>query len=437
VKRYLARLPGYTNWEKISSTATFRHSLVTFIGTVINGGLGAAFYIVVARFLGPSTYGLLSVSLVTLTLVSDIGDLGTSTGLVRFVGKYVYSEPGKAYRFLKLGLKIKLFVGLFIMILGWIFAPYIAGVIFSKVELTTPLRIAFIGSAGYLLFTFATSVLQALQRFWAWSGLQIASNGLRLILVILIFYLGFLGVNSALILNTVLAYLGFLVSILLLLPKGFIKVNNENSVAKELFHYNKWVTLFAAVSAIGARLDTFISARLLTAVEIGIYAAASQLVQIVPQIVVAISTVVAPRMAGMGDIKALLSYMKKVQIMVLGLAFLGLASIPVVIYIIPLLYGNAYLESIPAFIILLIGMLAFTISIPVHNSIFYYFSYPKFFFFLSVAHLLLVAILGFTFIPIYGVIGAALTFSIGQIFNFIVPTIWFLRKIHHPQITIQ
>jgi len=301
--------------RNIIATSTFRQSSITFIGTVINGALGAAFYIVVARFLGPSLYGILSISLVTLTLVSDIGDLGTNTGLVRFVAKYINSDLDKAYRFLKLGLKVKLFLGFMIIILGWVLAPVIANNIFFKIELTTPLRIAFIGSAGYLLFTFATSVLQALQKFWAWSGLQIASNGLRLILILLIFYFSLLGVNSTLILNTVLAYLGFLVGLLLLLPNKFLKVNKETSVAKELFHYNKWVTLFSIASAFGARLDTFISARLLTSTEVGIYAAASQLVQIVPQIVVAISTVVAPKMAGMKNLKELITYMKKVQIM--------------------------------------------------------------------------------------------------------------------------
>ena len=420
--------------RNIIATSTFRQSSITFIGTVINGALGAAFYIVVARFLGPSLYGILSISLVTLTLVSDIGDLGTNTGLVRFVAKYINSDLDKAYRFLKLGLKVKLFLGFMIIILGWVLAPVIANNIFFKIELTTPLRIAFIGSAGYLLFTFATSVLQALQKFWAWSGLQIASNGLRLILILLIFYFSLLGVNSTLILNTVLAYLGFLVGLLLLLPNKFLKVNKETSVAKELFHYNKWVTLFSIASAFGARLDTFISARLLTSTEVGIYAAASQLVQIVPQIVVAISTVVAPKMAGMKNLKELITYMKKVQIMVIGLACLGLISIPVVIYIIPLLYGNAYLGSVPVFIILLIGMLAFTISIPVHNSIFYYFSYPKFFFYLSAVHLTLVFILGVTLISAYGVIGAAITFSLGQLFNFIVPLIWVLRRINQSKV---
>ena len=96
--------------KSIFATATFRQSGITFTGTLINGVLGAVFYILVARFLGPASYGLLAVTITVLTLVADIGDLGTDTGLVRFVGKFINTDKLKAYRFLKLGLKVKLLV---------------------------------------------------------------------------------------------------------------------------------------------------------------------------------------------------------------------------------------------------------------------------------------------------------------------------------------
>jgi len=65
-------IPGI---KSIFATATFKQSGITFSGTIVNGVLGAAFYILVARFLGPSSYGLLAVTIASLTLVSDIGDM--------------------------------------------------------------------------------------------------------------------------------------------------------------------------------------------------------------------------------------------------------------------------------------------------------------------------------------------------------------------------
>src|SRR3989344_4688058 len=94
--------------KSILKTATFRQSSITFTGTVLNGFLGALFYIILARYLGPSDFGLITIALTTLVLIADIADIGTNTGLIRFVSSNLANDKNKAYRFLKLSLEIKL-----------------------------------------------------------------------------------------------------------------------------------------------------------------------------------------------------------------------------------------------------------------------------------------------------------------------------------------
>lgn len=414
--------------KSILATATLKQSTITFFGTVLNGALGAVFYIFVARFLGPAAFGLMSVAIAAMTLVADIGDFGTDTGLVNFIPKYFKKDKEKAYRFLKFGLELKIVVGLVVLFLGIILAPVIAQTLFAKPELTIPLRISFVGVMGVLVFSFITHSLQAFQRFWAWSGIQIIMNALRVLVIFAFLYFALFNLNNVLFLYITIPFLGFIVGLWLLREK-FLKVKKETSIAKEFFRYNKWVAAFTIVAAFSSRLDTFISARLLSAAEVGYYSAANQLVKIVPHIVTALGTVIAPKMAEMGGIKGLVTYLKKTQLMVLGLAFLGILSIPVVIFLIPILYGQAYLASVPVFVVLLLAMLVFLISVPVHMTVFYYFSYPKLFFWISLGHLAIIAGLGWNLISIYGAIGAAVTVLIGSIFNFIIPAIWVLRKI--------
>lgn len=414
--------------KSILGTATLRQSGVTFFGTILNGALGAVFYILTARFLGPAAFGLMSVAVASLTLVADIGDLGTDTGLVNFVARYFKKEPTKAKRFLKLGLKVKFFVWLLVLLIGVLLAPFLAETVFTKPELALPLKIAFIGVGFLLFFSFITHALQAFQRFWSWSGIQVGANALRVLIIFGLLSLGILNLENTLWVYITMPLIGFLVGLVLISP-DFLKVKKETSVAKEFFHYNKWVAAFTLAAAFGARLDTFISARLLDTTQLGIYSAANQLVKIVPQIVVALGTVIAPKMAAMGSMKDFVSYLKKTQVMVFVLAFLGILSIPIVLYLIPILFGNQYLASGPIFIVLLFAMLVFLISVPVHMSIFYYFSYPKLFFWLSSVHLLIIAALGWKLISVYGVMGAAFTVLVGQIFNFVVPTYWVLRKV--------
>ncbi|MBU0569762.1 oligosaccharide flippase family protein [Patescibacteria group bacterium] len=428
MKKVIRKIPGFYLFERVFATVTFRQSTITFIGTFVNGLLGAVFYILVARFLGPANFGLLSVSIAALTLVADIGDLGTDTGLVNFVSKYIKKKPKKAKRFLKLGLKIKLAVSILVLVFGFFLAPYFAQIVFAKPDLVLPLKIASFGVGTFLLFSFVTHSLQASQKFWSWSLIQVGSNALRVILVFLLFYFGLVGIESTLLVYSIIPLVGFFAGIVILKP-DLLKVKNEFSVAKEFFKYNKWVATFTLLAAISSRLDTFISARLLTASDVGIYSAANQVVMIVPQIVTAVGTVIAPKMAEMGRVSEFVKYLKKSQLMVAGIAVLGLFSIPLVSYLIPILFGVEYVASIPLFIVLLFAMLVFLISVPIHMSVFYYFSYPKLFFWLAIMHFAIIAGVGWNLISIYGAMGAAMTVLVGQIVNFLVPAVWVLRKI--------
>lgn len=411
----------------IVKTKTIKDSAISFSGTFVNGLLGLVFYVLMARYLGPYFFGIFSVSVATLTLITSISDLGTDTGLVRFVGKYIRPDKERALRFLKLGLKVKLAAWLVVLILGWLLAPFVSANILAKSELLIPIRLALIGVGGALLFSFATHAVQAVQRFWVWSGLNVGGNLIRLLSVIFLISLTQLHLISGLIVYIAVPFLGFLAG-LFFIP-SFFKVKNEFEVSKEFFKYNKWVALFVLIAAVSSRLDTYISTRLISLSEVGIYSVAIQLAGIVPQVVFALASVVAPKLAGFNsDIKAK-NYLKKLQVFTLGLALVGLiAGIPLSRIVIPLFYGNQYLGSVAPFTILLVAQAIFLISVPVHTAVFYYFGYPKLFFFIALGHLAIIAGLGVYLIGLYGYIGAAITVLVGSVFNFIVPAVWVVQK---------
>lgn len=413
--------------REITGTATFRQSSFVSVATVINGFLGLLFYVITPRFLGPSLFGIFSIAVAVGTAVADISDFGINTGIVRFVGKYS-REPNTANKYLKISLEIKALVSLAVFIVGFLVSEFLAVRVFGKPELTTYLRIVFLGVSFTLFFGFVTSALQAYQKFFAWSVIQIGTNLLRLILVSIFVLLGILSLTNSLAIYILMPLIGFIIGFFLLRQK-FWSVRGERGVAKELLNFNKWVAAFIFVSAISSRLDTFISARFLSTFDLGLYSLALQLTQVVPQIAGALSIVVAPKMAGMTSISSLITYFKKVQLMVLGLAGLGVLAIPVGVVLIPIFYGRPYLGSVSIFVVLCLAMLIFLVSIPIHNAIIYYFSYPKLFWWLSIGHLAIILFFGLNLIPKYGVMGAASTVLIGSLFNFIVPLAWLVNKL--------
>lgn len=416
-------------FKKILSTTTYKQSQITVAGTFINGLLGALFYIVLARFLGPSDFGLLTIAVTTLVLIADMADIGTNTGLIRFVSSYLTTNKEKAWQYLKLSLGIKLAAWIVVFLALFFLSPVLAGQVFHKEELVLPLKLVAFGVGGALLFTFATSCLQAYQKYFLWSIVSITTNAIRLIAILILIYFAQLNVVNSLVSYITLSFFGFFVTLFILPTRNILQAKTDKNLLKELLRYNAPVAIFSLIAAVSARLDTFLNAALLTTREVGIYGAANQLVQFMPQLVSALGLVSAPKFASFDSNEKMLSYFKKFQLLVLGLAFLGILAIPIAIYLIPVLFGVSYQEAILPFVILFLGQLIFLLSIPVHHGVIFYFGRPDVFIWVSLGHLAIIGGIGYLMIQSFGMIGAAVTVFLGMIFNFLYPLIWLLIRL--------
>ena len=241
--------------KQIFNTKTFKDSAVSSFGTIANGILGVIYYILMARFLGPRDYGIFSVAVTSIALVASIANVGIDTGILRFVGQS---------KFLKLGLKFKILSSCIVIILGWFLIPKITELFFGKPELIGVLRLSLFGVATALLFSFSVSALQALEKFWAWSFVNVFANLLRLISAIVLLIVGGLSVNGALYGYIGAPLAGFFIGFLFL--PMFWKEKGEKEVLNQFFHFNKWVAVFTLIMAVSSRIDTFLSTRLLSLV---------------------------------------------------------------------------------------------------------------------------------------------------------------------------
>ncbi len=423
------------NIMNILKTSTLRQSGMTFTFTLINGLLGMAFYILLARYLGPSDFGLFSLSIVVLALTADIGNLGINTGIVNFVSKYFTSDHQKSLKYLKLGFILKVTISLITLTVGFVLSPTISRNIFEKPELITAIRLVFLGVGTTWLFSFTTSYYQASQKFISWGLIQIFTNSLRLLGVIFAVSWFVLDLNISVVLYIIAPFIGFLVSTINI-PFDFIKERVDGETKRDFVNYNKWVAVFGGVSAFSSRVDTFVLGKLVTTYSLGLYSAANQLVQVVPQLIGAIGTVVAPKFSSFDSDKKMLVYFKKLQLMVIGIAGVMMLSTPVVKLIINAFFGSEYGQSYPIFVILIIAMLVFMLSIPVHNAIIYYYQYPKLFSYLSVVNLAVVVTLAWVLTENFGVMGTGYSIIAGNMINLIVPMVWFIKKLNNKQKTI-
>lgn len=405
---------------KFSKTIT--QSAITFSGTILNSILGLLFYIVLARNLGPDAFGIFSLTTALLIAIADIANVGIDTGLIKFIPKSVASSDKDYLKILKLGLEIKILIWLAILFAGWFLVSYISEGIFLKPQLTYPLKLALIGVGGMMLFSYVLHAIQAFQKYLNWSILNVSMNGLRLVLIFVLLGLNAFSLYNSLTIFVVTPFVGFLIG-LLVLPR-FFTTSGEWSLKERFFRYNKWIALITLTSAISSRLDTFLTARFLSTTELGVYSAATQLTTVMPQLTFALASVAAPKLASFDSSKAAFDYLKKLQMLTLGLGILGIALLPVVIMLIPLIFGSSYQGSIEPFLILFFAQLLFFIAIPSQQAIFYFFGKP---FFLSIVNLINLPLmfgLGLILIPAFGVNGAASVIFVGNLFSLAVSLVW-------------
>lgn len=412
---------------RATKTKTATHSLSMITSTFINGVLGLLFFAVLARSLGPDDFGLFSICIATLTLLADIGDFGANTTLINFVSKYIKENREKAFKFMKLALEAKLLSGFIFIFFGLIFAPFIANKILLKPEITIPLQLTSIGIIFALLFNFVTYNLQALQKFKSWGIVNIFANSLRLILLFVLIGTLSLNLNSIVIIYIASLLFGVIVGSFFL-PLKFLSVRNEFSVNPDFFRFSKYVAIFIILAAISSRLDTFISARLLSKAEVGVYSVANQLSSIIPQLVFAIASVIAPKLKSYTEASQALNYLKKVQFLCIGIAILSLFILPAASFLIPLVYGTQYQQSVQLFFILFCAQLLFLIAIPSNQAILYFFEKPSIYCISILLQLVIVAFFGIALISRFGTYGAAFTILLENVFNFIFPGAYVLYQ---------
>jgi O-antigen/teichoic acid export membrane protein len=410
-------------------TKTFRQSLLTVSTVGINGILGAIFFICIARMLGPSEYGVFALAIASLTLIADIADFGTNTGIVRFVPGLIKHQPADAYRMLKLSLEIKAVVWCLVLLVGFFLIPFIVSTIFGKVELIFPLQLSLIGVGGAMFYTYTQSVLQAFEKYRLWSFLNLFTNGLRLFITLVLSVLVGLNVFSGLLLYISIPFIGFLIGCSLLPIRQIVSAQKETNLFKDFRSYNSYIAIFTLIAAFSSRIDMYLAAKLLNPDEVGIYGAAVQLNSFIPQIMGGLGVVVAPKFASFTTQHQMIGYLKKLQLLVLGCAAVFVLFSPLASVAIPWFYGTAYASLPTIFYLYFSAMLIYLISVPVHTAIFYYFSKPQVFIYVAIGQLTMIAFLGTYLTNRFGLVGLALAVVTGMVFNLVVPLFYVLMKL--------
>lgn len=420
------------NLFKVFFSKTAKNTLITLGGNIFNAAVILVLNIVISRMIGPSGFGLFSVALTFYLACFDLFGFGIEAGLVRFISLHEgRGEHTDSLKYVRLGFKIRGLTSLLMLFLAFTASNFLAETVFKNPGLSSLFTIVFLGQSVALLMSLVVSIFQAYQRFLAFSLLYGITGLVRLVLTLGLVFINWVTPESLLAVFVFSPALTFLVGFYFL-PKEFISAKDNKDTFKNLFNFSKWIILWGVTSTIHTKLDIFMIARFLGDYATGIYSAASRLTLGIIWINSSIVQVLTPKYTRYKSNEELVALIEK--------GFWGISPIIIAMMLavflspvlIPLIYGQAYIEAVIILELLLVGMIFFVLSTPAMVSL-TALGKSNVIGLISLFQLPLVFFGNLLLIPALGIKGAALTTIISNIFVFLISAIYVYHRTRHSE----
>ena len=392
--------------KETSNKEIFKQIFVVMGGQTVRTGLGFLAIIMTARLLSVEDFGLFSIFLAAVALGTELTGKSMDWGLVRLASEHLETAREKAYLYFKTVFKIRLVVSILIILLGVSLSGFIANTIFKKPEYESPLLLASLGTIAMSLWWFTLAVAQTKERFTLHALLNCSNGILKVVIVGVLFYWNIQNLETVLSAYVLSFFVIFLVG-MIFIPKNFLKAQEPiQEAVSEILHFSKWTLTANLIIIIQSQSAIFFLGYFEDAAAVGKFSSAWNLIYGIDIMVLALITVLLPKVSKIQGQKDLTAYMKKSFLISV---VLGLVFIPVLIYgepFIVLVYSDKFSDVGLVFQILLLGSL---LSLPAHpiSLVLLSMNQPKYFAYVWAAVLVITLIGYMVVIPQYSMTGAA------------------------------
>ncbi len=407
----------------------FHNSVLTLIRQVLSIGFGLLATMIIARFLGAEGQGKYTLVILLPTLLYTLLNSGLSASTVYFIGKGKYTDE-EVY---STNLLSSLLLSVFSMLVGGIIVFFFKAYFFEGLASRLLLYTLLILPLIFLQRNLQT-IFQGKEEFEKFNLIVILNQFGLLFFAFLFLYVFDMGLIGAI--------LSFASSQLLMLFASFYFLYQSYGLfwpKKYSFNYLKEAFTFGikghlsnVLSFVNYRIDMFLIAYFIDDVAVGIYSIAVLLVERVWLVSQSVSTVLFARVANLNaDFErnrfTSLAARNTFFITFLGGLFLAIFSH----WIIILLFGNEYVNSITPFLYMIPGVVIFSLGKVLAND-FTGRGYPEINTYIAFVVALTNFGLNLLLIPTYGIKGAALATSASYILDSTVKSIVFSVKNNVP-----
>lgn len=389
---------------------TAKGSIIIFFGLVLGSFIRYVSYILFARLLGPSDYGLISLGLALLGVLATFSLIGLTKGVPRYIAFHKKKEITRGL--IKTSLKYSLSISIFIAIMLILLSEQIS--IYFNTGFVEVLPYFALTLPFFVLTLLGISIFRGLKKFKYKVYIGELLRSTILVSTFLLLYSLCFGLYSA-ILAVVLSFSIPAIVSFILIHKEINLFGKTEYITKELLKFSLPLLLLSFFYLIIRWSDVIILGIFRTSDYVGIYNTALPTAMAMTVIVSAVAYVflpIASELFAKKRMKELNSLYRTTT------RWLFITSFPLFLifflfpsHIISFIFGAEYIAASLPLSILSIGVVT-SISTGLIGSILVIMGKPKIIMWAGSFAALVNIVLNVTLIPIYGMIGAAISTTI-------------------------
>jgi len=371
--------------------------------------------IVVARTLGPTKLGVLTIATVIMGISSKIIEMGLTTTMVRKIAFHIsIGEEDEGISLFRNIYRFRFLVCILVLLIFYFLTPFLAELFLHDVSLITPLRLAIVGAFLFNLFFHVEGMLRALEKFKEIAILNITSHVVRTGFILLLAYHAILGVNSTMMINILQIFIGFVIASLIIPKKFYFRRIDKKYPLKKVFLYSGWMYLFSLLFMLFDRLDVLMLGYFRQAAEVGIYSVAFTMIRPLELLPETFNTVFLPKVSKFLNKDQIYRYFKDTLKVTSLVSIVGLVLIFIAEPLIVSFYGERYASSAKLFQILVGAFILLSMINPL-SLVAHSLNKPQIFTFMAGINLVMNFTGNIIFIPKYGALGAAIVTLVSRV----------------------
>lgn len=403
--------------------------LVVSTGRTVASGFGFLASIILARELGAEDFGLFSLSLAIMIILSGITGGSIDQAIVKFSSAHLNRDKEKAELIFHTTFKIKIIIGLVLLLAGFLLSKPLSRIVFNESGSEHLISLSFAGATGVIFLGYVLAFLQSHQTFGKHILLEVLNNFMKLGVIGFMLLINVLNPINSMVVYVVVPFLTFLVG-LTIIPKTFLKASNsQESLLPEIIHFSKWIVLSYIIFALYRRMDIFLLNYFEGLQTVGVYSAAFMIASTLDLVAASLFVVVFPKVSRFTVRKEYVNFITRFLIAAIPLYILTCIvfwwiSKPLIITF----YTKEFVDSVSILRILVPGYAVYMVALPL-SAIILSRNRPQLLVLIDFIALLIMFIGSISLIPLYGAKGAAVAALISNLMFMVLIISWAIKEV--------